>query len=87
MASQACYVRQDVRADDSRPMCEISKDIRTCVPACTDGSKGLCGFLQAVTDIADLAQLDDLGGSLPQYDLQELPPSWKAVLSDREACY
>ena len=45
------------------------------------------GFLQAATDIADLAQLDDLGGSLPQYDLQELPPSWKAVLSDPEVCH
>lgn len=74
------------RCQGRRQSSDVCKDIRTCVPACTDGSKGLCGFLQAVTDIADLAQLDDLGGSLPQYDLQELPPSWKAMLSDPEAC-
>ncbi len=67
-------------------LCLSADNISDLALACTDSSNRLRGFLQAATDIADLAQLDDLGGSLPTYDLQELPPSWKAVLSDPEVC-
>lgn len=80
--SRLCSIRTVLHLCN-RSVWVLSRVIGVMASACADCGNRLCGFLQAVADIADkFADLDDLDGSLPTYDLQELPPGWKAVLSD-----